>query len=209
MTDISTSELTRLKAVKPADGTSGAIKLAESSGTFAASVRQRAGNNLNKCLHCRTCAGGCPFSSSMDYKPNEVIRLVQLGLRRDAFQCGSIWVCVGCHTCAVQCPMGIDIASVMDAVRQLALAENAQIAEPNIHHFHREVMGCIERYGRTHKLEIMMRYKMKSHDWFTDMMTGLKMLMKGKLELRPSKIEHVHLIKDLFDRRRVHGPEPL
>jgi hypothetical protein len=105
--------------------------------------------------------------------------------------------------------MGIDIASVMDAVRQLALAENAQIAEPNIHHFHREVMGCIERYGRTHKLEIMMRYKMKSHDWFTDMMTGLKMLMKGKLELRPSKIEHVHLIKDLFDRRRVHGPEPL
>lgn len=165
---------------------------------FLKDVKQKAGESLSRCLHCSTCAGGCPFSGDMDPKPNGVIRMIQLGLRKEAFECPAIWICVGCYTCTVQCPMGIDIPGVMDAVRQLAVTESADIAEPDIFNFHKEVIRSVERYGRTHKLGIMMRYKMKTKDWFTDFTTGARMFLKRKLELIPSRVKDPNAIRRLF-----------
>jgi heterodisulfide reductase subunit C2 len=165
---------------------------------FTRAVKKKTGSNFSRCLHCRTCAGGCPFTQAMDPKPNGVIRMIQLGLQKEVFECPTIWICVGCHTCAVQCPMAIDIAGVMDAVRQLAVAENADISDPGIHDFHKEVIRSVERYGRTHKLEIMMRYKMIRRDWFSDLNTGIRMFAKRKLELMPSKVKDPALIRSLF-----------
>ncbi|MGB5991137.1 MAG: hypothetical protein WBG61_02315, partial [Desulfobacterales bacterium] len=48
---------------------------------FAKAVKRRSGVDFNACLHCHTCAGGCQFSQIMDYMPNRIIRLVQLGLK--------------------------------------------------------------------------------------------------------------------------------
>ena len=174
------------------------VELNGAGTEFLKAVKKKTGNNLSRCLHCRTCAGGCPFAADMNPKPNGVIRMIQLGLRKEAFECPTIWICVGCYTCAVQCPMSIDIAGVMDAVRQLALDEKADIAERGIHDFHREVIRSIERYGRTHKFEIMMRYKMKRRDWFSDFKTGVKMFAKRKLELMPSKVMDPNGIRGLF-----------
>ena len=174
------------------------VELNGSRAELAKAVTEKVGSNFNRCLHCRTCAGGCPFTKAMDPKPNGVIRMIQLGLKQEVFECPSIWVCVGCYTCTVQCPMAIDIAGVMDAVRQLAVAENADIYDPGIHHFHKEVIRSVERYGRTHKLEIMLRYKMFRQDWFSDLNTGIKMFAKRKLELMPSKVKNPDVIKSLF-----------
>jgi len=44
------------------------------------------------------------------------------------------------------------------------------------------VLGSIERYGRTHKLEIMLRYKLKTRDLISDWTVGMKMLAKRKLD---------------------------
>jgi Fe-S oxidoreductase len=41
-----------------------------------------------------------------------------------------IWLCASCETCGTRCPNEIDISRVMDALRGLALAEKASIAEP-------------------------------------------------------------------------------
>jgi len=174
------------------------LELDGSGAEFKRTVGEKIGGGFNRCLHCNTCAGGCPFSRAMEPKPNGVIRMIQLGLQKEAFECPTIWICVGCHTCAVQCPMAIDIAGVMDGVRQLALAQKANISEPGIYDFHKEVLRSVERYGRTHKLEIMMRYKMKRRDWFTDMDTGLRMFAKHKLELFPSKVKDTDAIRQLF-----------
>lgn len=185
----------------------GVVKITGMGAGFVKAVKQKTGNNFSRCLHCRTCAGGCPFARAMDPKPNGVIRLIQLGLRKEAFECSTIWVCVGCHTCSVQCPMAIDIAGVMDAVRQLAIAEHANICEPDIFDFHKAVIRSVERYGRTHKLEIMMRYKMSRRDWFSDLNTGIRMFAKRKLELRPSKVTDIKKIQSLFQNRRPDHPD--
>lgn len=169
---------------------------------FAEDIIQRSGVNINLCWHCKTCAGGCPFSDSMDYLPNQVIRLAQLGMKKEVMESSAIWICVGCHTCSTECPQAIDMSAVMDAIRQIAVEEGVQIAEPNIEHFHKEVINSIRRHGRTHKLEIMLRYKLSRRDWFSDMDVGLKMLSKRKLDLMPSKVTKLPDIKKLFDKAR-------
>ena len=177
------------------------VKLNQTEPTFVREVISRSGVDINQCWHCQTCAGGCPFVRAMDYPPNCVIRLVQLGLRMEALQSSGIWICVGCNTCSIQCPNCIDIPAVNDTLRQMAMAEGVVVAEPNILHFHQAVLQSIQRHGRTHKLEVMMRYKLKKHDWFSDMSVGIKMFAKRKLELLPSKSKNMADIRRLFEQK--------
>jgi heterodisulfide reductase subunit C len=167
--------------------------------SLLAEVNERSGAGLNRCYQCGSCGNGCPFVQAMDYTPNQVIRLVQFGLRREALTCKTIWICVGCHTCSSQCPMSIDIAAVMDTLRLMAVEEGAPIGKPNIIDFHEEVLRSLEKYGRAHKLGIMLGYKRQTGRWLRDLDVGLKMLAKRKLDLIPSRIRDPnHEIADLF-----------
>jgi len=174
------------------------IELIKCDSSFRHEVNESSGENVGLCFHCRTCAGGCPFVEAMDHPPHGVLRLVQLGLRKEALECSTIWVCVACNTCSIQCPMAIDIAAIMDALRSMAVKEGIKIAEPDILDFHKEVINSIERYGRTHKLEIMMRYKIRTRNWFQDMDIGLKMMAKRKLDLRPSRVKAIGEMAGIF-----------
>jgi len=165
---------------------------------FMADVIQRSGVNLGLCWHCNCCAGGCPFADAMDYSPNGVLRLVQLGCKKKALESSAIWICVGCNTCSVECPQAIDMPAIMDSLRQMAMEEGVDIAEPDILNFHREVLNSVRQYGRTHKLEIMLRYKIKQRKLFSDMDIGLKMLAKRKLDLTPSKVKGIESIRQFF-----------
>ncbi len=166
--------------------------------TLAAEVMERSETNLNSCYHCGACANGCPFVRAMDYRPNQILRLVQYGLREAALGCKTIWFCVGCHACSSQCPMNINIASVMEVLRLLAVEEGVAIAQPDILDFHEEVLRSLERYGRAHKLGIMWRYKVQTRRWLKDLDVGLKMLAKRKLDLRPSRVKAIEEINHLF-----------
>jgi len=168
---------------------------------LADEIQEGTGINFNSCLHCKTCANGCPFLEGMDYAPNSVIRLIQFGLEQEALKCSTIWVCVGCNTCSSVCPMAIDIPAVMDGLRHKALKTGVKIAEPDILNFHTQVLNTIKKYGRTHKLEIMMRYKLKKMDLLSDMGVGLKMLKKRKLDLTPSKIQDKKAIEKIFRKK--------
>lgn len=171
------------------------------SGKASRSLFTRSGVNINLCLHCQSCAGGCPFTDAMDLLPNRVLRLIQLGMEDQALGCSTIWACVGCNTCSIQCPMAIDIPAVMDTLRSMALDKGIAVAEPDVLSFHQEVLRSIERYGRTHKLEIMLRFKLKTRNYFQDLQTGLRMLARRKLDLSPSKVSHSGEIKAMFSNR--------
>jgi heterodisulfide reductase subunit C len=161
-------------------------------------VKERSGAEISRCYQCRACGNGCPFVAAMDYTPNQVVRLLQFGMREEVLRCKTIWVCVGCHTCSSQCPMGIDIAAMMDALRLMAVEEGVAIGKPNILDFHEEVLRSLEKHGRAHKLGIMLRYKLLGGTWFKDVDVGLRMLAKRKLELFPSRVRAGKEITDLF-----------
>ena len=156
------------------------------------------GKDFHRCLHCRCCGSGCPFIEAMDRPPNTVIRLLQFGYLREALSCSTIWVCVACNTCSMECPMAIDIAALMDRLRHLALKNEIAPAEPDVLNFHRTVLDSISRYGRAHKLDIMMRYKLTSRHWLQDWQVGLRMLAKRKLDLLPSRVSRIEEIKALY-----------
>jgi heterodisulfide reductase subunit C len=176
------------------------IEINKSSNTLLHEVSERSATNVSLCLHCRTCACGCPFLKGMDYPPNAVLRLLQYGLCQQALECKTIWVCVACHTCSSQCPVGIDIAAVMNTLRLMAIEKGISPGKPNILTFHQEVIRSLKHYGRTHKLGIMWRYKMYQQGWFQDLDVGLKMLVKHKLELWPSRVKAMEELSFLFPK---------
>lgn len=182
------------------------VYLTDSDLALPKQVRIRSSVDFNRCYHCGCCTNGCPFLAAMDVAPNAVIRLVQLGLTQEVLTCATIWACVGCNTCSFHCPMGIDIPALMDTLRQMAIERGIVIAEPDILDFHQQVIDSIERYGRTHKLEIMLRYKAQKRRWFEDWEVGLKMLSKRKLDLTPSRLNHMQELRRLFAASRKEWP---
>ncbi len=160
---------------------------------------------VDLCWHCGTCTAGCPFVEHMDLPPNHVIRLVQLNDREAALRCRTIWICVGCHTCATQCPNSIDIAAVMDALRQLAIHDGVTQTETDIYKFHKYVYESIQKHGRLNKMEALSRFKLGSGQIFSDLQAGLKMLTRGKLDVLPHNIDDRDALADIFshyDERR-------
>lgn len=167
--------------------------------TFTREVTRISGTIPNRCYNCSACSSGCQFAHIMDKKPHEIIRLVQIGLKNEALSASGPWICVGCNTCSMECPNAIDIPAVMDAIRAMAIARG-EIPEKDIYNFHKEILGSIKRYGRTHKLEIMMRFKLASRDFFSDMDLGVRMLSRRKLHILPSRIKGVRDVRNLFKK---------
>ena len=86
-----------------------------------AKVQELSGQNLLACYQCGKCSAGCPAVSQMDILPNQIIRYAQLGFKDELLQSKSIWICASCMTCNARCPKGINIAEVIEAIRQILL----------------------------------------------------------------------------------------
>ncbi len=94
-------------------------------------VEEISGQNVLACYQCGKCSAGCPAAEAMDLLPNQVIRLVQLGLVEEAMGSQTIWYCAACLTCAARCPKGVDLARVMEALRELALERSGDHLAPS------------------------------------------------------------------------------
>lgn len=88
---------------------------------FVAKVQEISGQNLLACYQCGKCSAGCPAVSQMDILPNQIIRYAQLGFRDELLRTKSIWICASCLTCNTRCPKGINIAEIIEAIRQILL----------------------------------------------------------------------------------------
>jgi heterodisulfide reductase subunit C len=134
----------------------------------------------------------------MDYKPNQIMQMVLLGMKERVLSSKTIWVCASCYTCSTRCPNDIDIAGVMDWLRQSALREGIPAAEKEVPLFHAAFLDSIRTHGRVHELGMMARYKMKTGKFFDDFKLGWKMFTKGKLKLFPSGVRRKREITELF-----------
>jgi len=155
--------------------------------TFADEVREQSGVNLGRCYQCLTCTLGCPFCFAMDFSPNQIVRMVQFGMRDKVLSSKAIWFCASCQACATRCPHDVDIPRVMDVLRQMALEAGVENRDTLIPSLHRTFLKSIERRGRQYELGVLLALKLRTRELFSDLGLGLKMLFKGKLALLPPK----------------------
>jgi heterodisulfide reductase subunit C len=84
-------------------------------------LEEISGVNIYACYQCGNCSASCPAVEFMDIPPHQVIRLAQLGFIDDLTGSETPWICAACITCTVKCPRGVDIAKVMEGLRQIVL----------------------------------------------------------------------------------------
>lgn len=66
---------------------------------------------------------------AMDTLPNQIIRLLQLGLEEEVLNSKTIWICASCFTCEARCPKGVDLSKIMEALRILLLRKGKDFIE--------------------------------------------------------------------------------
>jgi heterodisulfide reductase subunit C len=83
-------------------------------------VEELSGENVFDCYQCGMCSAGCPMAEEMDLLPNQVLHALQVK-DPEVMSANSMWICASCYTCQVRCPKGVDLAKVMEAMRQIYL----------------------------------------------------------------------------------------
>jgi heterodisulfide reductase subunit C len=71
------------------------------------------------------------MANEMEFSPRQVMHFAQFGLESKLTDINTYWKCASCHACTVKCPRGIDIARVMEALRQKTLRTNKNYIEPS------------------------------------------------------------------------------
>jgi heterodisulfide reductase subunit C len=166
--------------------------------TFIDRVSEMSQQNVQRCYYCLRCSAGCPAATFMEYTPAQILRLVQLGQKDTLLHSSAIWLCIGCETCGTRCPNGIRTGLVIDALRQMALAEGMAPAEREVVKLHQSFMDSIRIWGRVHELSMLAQYKLTSLDLFSDLDMGLDMFLKGKIHPLPKRIKGQNEVAKLF-----------
>ena len=159
------------------------------------------------CYQCKRCTNGCPVSFAMDLYPDEVIRRVGMGQIERVLHCRTIWICSSCETCTTRCPNEVDIAGVMDFLKELAVKKGIEVPEPNTLVFHQSFLKEIKKRGRVFEGGLMQGYMLRSGEIFRklrdgsiwdEVSMGIKMLRKGRLPLLPEGIEGKKEVRKLM-----------
>ena len=168
--------------------------------TLAAEIREECGEEVCRCYQCLKCTAGCPLSFAMDYPPSQIIRLAQLGQEALILGSRTIWVCLTCYTCSVRCPNDIDIARVIDTLREKAVRSNHPAAKRNIALFHEYFLENVRKRGRTFESEFLARYQVKTGQVIKNAFLGLRMFLKGRMALMPDGVANRKEFQEIYRR---------
>jgi len=178
-------------------------------------VEKSSGVKVSACYQCKKCSSGCPVTFAMDYLPNQILHMIQIGLKTEVLKSSTIWVCASCETCTTRCPNDIDIARIMDVMRRESLKSGLTTGEKKVPVFHDVFLSSIESTGRVYELGMIGHYSLKSGDikaklisgsLIEEVKLGWQMFKKGKLKLFPQKIKRTGEIKRLF-KKLVRGED--
>jgi heterodisulfide reductase subunit C len=106
-------------------------------------AKEHGGENIKRCFSCGTCSAICPvFSVNSKYNPRKIIRMIQLGMKKEVLESYFIWLCSGCYSCYEICPRDVKITNIMSALRNIA-SRNGFVPDNII-----ASVDLLEKYGR-------------------------------------------------------------
>ncbi|MEW6251629.1 MAG: 4Fe-4S dicluster domain-containing protein [Planctomycetota bacterium] len=172
--------------------------------TLPERMHQATGESVFECYQCGKCTAGCPLAAEMDYSPNQIIRLLQLGLPglvEEALRSLAVWLCLTCEQCATRCPQEVELPKIMEYLRQQALKRGTVHPEArDILAFHESFLDTLRRGGRLHEVSLIAEYKLKTGHFLQDVLMAPLLLARGKLGLLPHGIEGKEAVKRIFEK---------
>lgn len=87
---------------------------------LADSLKNAGYPQIDACIQCGTCSGGCPSGRRTALKVRTIIRKVQLGIE-EILNTNDIWYCSTCYTCLERCPRKLPITDMLIYLRNLAV----------------------------------------------------------------------------------------
>lgn len=164
-------------------------------------VREISGIDVSACLQCKKCSNGCSVANITKVSPSEIIRKLQLDTGDEILDSDLVWMCASCETCFDRCPMKIDMASVMDALRILSVNKKAEKQKGNVPLFNKSFLKSVQMFGRTYDLGMIAAYKVGSSSYLNDTDKFPMMLRKRKIALLPSFKGDKKYIRRIFKNK--------
>jgi heterodisulfide reductase subunit C len=161
------------------------IKASEIDPKFKYEIaKMHGGEKLMRCFQCGTCTSDCPIARFSDtYRPRQIIRMTQLGLKDRVLKSDTLWLCASCFTCTDRCPQDVKVASVIRVLRNLA-AEQGCIPQ-----VFKEQCASILESGYAYKIPELRVKKRET--------LGLPPLPKGNPESLRKTLREVHFLRHM------------
>lgn len=169
-----------------------------STNSILESVEKISGVNIMSCLQCKKCTNGCPVVNIVDSPPAEIIRRLQLNTGDEIFKSKLVWTCASCEICYSRCPMKIDMAAVMDALREISAKKTSKLLRGKVEKMNKSFLNSVKRFGRTYDIGMIANYKMKTMNLLQDTDKFPAMIRKKKIALLPSLRADRKYIKRIF-----------
>jgi heterodisulfide reductase subunit C len=175
------------------------MRLDEIDDSLQREIKEKCGVDVETCMECGKCSGGCSNGHIFDFTPRKIVQLVKLNAEDTLIAMDSLWICLSCHLCVDRCPSGIDTARILDYMRQKAYRKGVT-TRPKISLFHELMMSSVLRSGRVSELPLLMKYNWKTRQYINrkDAVLGLKMLLKGKLRLFSPGVKDREEVRRIF-----------
>ena len=158
--------------------------------------------DIRDCYQCGNCSAGCPAAFTFDYTPNQVMRMLQVGLVDKVLDSTAVQLCVQCLTCTARCPRNIDIAGIFEDLKTIATAQEREVPE-HAKTFNKAFMGAVARFGRLPELYMMGMFyvgTMKPKMAMGDVGLAIPMVTKGKMKLIPRKAKGADEVSRIYKK---------
>jgi len=169
------------------------IKASEIDPKFKYEIaKMPGGEKLMRCFQCGTCTSDCPIARFSDtYRPRQIIRMAQFGLRERVLSSDTLWLCAACFTCTDRCPQDVEVASVIRVLRNLAV-EKGYVPQ-----VFKEQGACILESGYAYKIPDLRIKKRES--------LGLPPLPRGNPESVRKTLRKVGFLKCIESKGEKNG----
>lgn len=179
----------------------------ETIHSFRDRVKRLSNEDVSRCYQCGKCTAGCPVAMEMDIMPNQVMRLIQIGVKDWVLSSSTIWLCLSCETCSTRCPEDIDIAKVMDTLRKISVEDGYPAPQTTITDFHKIFLNSVEKHGRLNEIELSVKYNLALKKPFNDLPLAAKLGQKGKLNPFSGEVKDKANIKKIFKESKRFARE--
>lgn len=160
------------------------------------------GEKIPTCMQCGICAGSCPVSHEMDYNPRELVRMIQLGLKKEVLNSNTIWICTTCFSCSVRCPRGIRPTELMETLKPIAMAEGIKNKNAKFDDVFSEV---VKKNGRASEFLLISKYSLSEPGMIRQLPFGLSLISKGKMPLSVDKMKDTGELDAIFKRGKAEN----